>query len=74
MKNNNWYMEVLERTITEQEFEVDELKAQYEYLESFESKSEAHMDMLVECMMELTEAIEALESARKYVESQRHYA
>lgn len=73
MKEFN-YMKALERTITEQEFEVDELKAHYEYLESFENKSEAHMDMLVECMMELTEAIEALESARKYVESQRQYA
>lgn len=68
------YMEALERTITEQEFEVDELRAHYEYLESFEDTSEEHIDRLADCMVELLEAIEALESARKYVESQRQYA
>ncbi|MEG1562564.1 MAG: hypothetical protein RR365_02370 [Bacteroides sp.] len=66
------YMEALERTITEQRFEMDELKAEISYLES--GKSEATRRMANELKRELAEAVENLKSAMAYVESLRQYA
>ena len=72
-KQNDWYMEALENTLVEQEFEIDELQAQIAYLESG-SKSEKSLQMIAELKAELTVALEDYESAKKYVESQKKYA
>ena len=75
MKNeNSWYMEALEDTLTEQRFEIDELKAAIAYMESSKDVSEAHSKMLAEYKRELAMAEADLESAERYVESQRKYA
>lgn len=73
MKEFN-YMEALESTITEQQFEVDELEAEISYLESSERKTETTHKMISELKQNLAEAVDNLRSAMKYIESQRQYA
>lgn len=74
MEKNNWYMEALENTLSEQCEEIDELKAELAYFESSEHKSAATMKMIDEVKKEITEAVENLRSAMIYVESQKQYA
>ena len=71
---NDWYMDALESTLTQQQFEVDELEAQISYLEGSNRKTDKTRKMIAELKQELAEALDALQSATKYVESQKQYA
>lgn len=45
---NDWYMEALESTLTQQQFEVDELEAQISYLEGSNRKTDKTRKMIAE--------------------------
>lgn len=74
MKRNDEYMEALEDALSELHEEIDELTAAIAYMEDSNDTSEAHVRMVAEYKRELAEAVENLESAERYVESQRQYA
>lgn len=74
MKNtNNWYMEGIKDIMSKQQFEIDELEAAINYMESKESKTEANLKMIAEYKQELAEAIEDLKSTKQYMKSVEKY-